>query len=112
MTRVDLRETVDYETLETALIKAAEEMGWRAKVKDYYDETYRLGSVEEVPEHTRTDTRTEVTLTGRITGRIFPVAELKIYGKERIIHFFINAKHASEGKVEQYLEAVSRELYG
>lgn len=131
-TKVSLKETVDYETLEAALIKAAEEVGWEAKVEDQYREVYKLGSVGVTQEYIFTEVKLRrrrpitsverlVTLGGRLLPlreKLFPVATVELFNKEPSDRFDICTDgssyygDASKGQVEQYLAAVSRELYG
>jgi len=106
MSKVSIGKTVDYETLETALIKAAGEVGWKARVQDKFRKSYKLGSVEEVQNYASTQVL--------LKGRLFNSMRVKIYGKEPTDNFFVwtGFPHgiASERKVQEYLSAVSRNL--
>ena len=106
MSEVSIGKTVDYETLETALVKAAEEMGWKARVKDKFNKNYRLGSVKETQDYDVT----EVTLR----GRLLTAMTVRVYGKGPKDNFYIwtGAPHgyASERRVQEYLSAVSNNL--
>ena len=106
MSRVIIGKIVDYETLETALIKAAEEVGWKAHFKDKFNKNYELGSVKEIQDYDFT----EVTLR----GRLFNAMAVMIHGKEPTDRFYVWTGFqygiASEKKVQEYLSAVSRNL--
>ena len=106
MSKVNIGKVVDYKTLETALVKAAEEMGWKAQVQDKFNKNYRLGSVEEIQDYDVT----QVTLK----GRLFTAMQVRVYGKGSNNSFFVWTGlpfgYASERKVKQYLDAVSRHL--
>ncbi len=106
MSRVKIGKTVEYKALEVALIKAAEEMGWKAKVKDEYHKEYELGSVKKTQKYSST--------TVNLKGKIFSAMKIIMYGKEPTSDFHVWAGFpfgsASEKKVQQYLSAVSENL--
>jgi len=106
MTAVKIGKLVDYETLETALIEAAEEVGWKADVQDTFRKSYELGSVQEVKTHDYT----QISLK----GRLFPAMKVIIDDKYPTDRFDIRTglPHgvASESKVHAYLWEVSRNL--
>jgi len=103
---VEIGRQVDYKTLETALIKAAEEVGWKAQVKDEFDTNYKLGSVQETQDYSHTMVH--------LRGRVFPAMKVYIPNKELSGRFFVwkGLSHglASEKRVQEYLSAVSRNL--
>jgi len=104
--RVDVGRNVDYKTLETALIKAAEEVGWTAKVRDKFKTTYKLGCVEGIQNYCYTD-----ILLSRM---FFQTMEVTLYGKEPANSFSVStgpgSGFASDLSVRRYLNAVSRNL--
>jgi len=100
---VRIGKTVPYKTLETALVKAAKEIGWKIKIKDEFEKKYELGSVKEVFDYLRTEVH--------LRGRVFPAMELSIYKKPSNYFFALtNRGFASDKKVKEYLNAVSRNL--
>lgn len=105
---MNIGKKVDYKTLETALIKAAEEVGWRASAEDKFEKGYRLGSVEEIQKYSGTRIR--------LKGKYFAAAQITL-NKEWIwptdrfpIWTGFPFGFASEGRIKDYLEAVSRNL--
>lgn len=102
MSQVNIGKTVDYKTLGTALIKAAEEVGWKINIKDKFEKSYKLGSVKEFNDYFYT--------MANLKGRFFSAAGITIYSKESVGTFYINRWNASEKKVKKYLDAVSRNL--
>jgi len=104
--RVDIGKRVDYKTLETALIKAAEEVGWKARVQDRFKRNYRLGSVQETQDYCHT--------TVHLRGMLFPAIQVMIYSKKPTDCFYIWAGIpfgiASERRIQEYLSAVSANL--
>ena len=106
MSKVSIGKTVDYQTLETALVKAAEEMGWKARVQDEFRKNYRLGSVQEVQDYDDTQVF--------LRGRLFPAMRVTVDSKEPTDRFYVSTGFmygvASEGRVQEYLSAVSRNL--
>ena len=103
---VDIGKTVDYESLEKALIEAAEEVGWHAKVEDVKKKGYRLGSVREVEGYDYTDVH--------LRGRFLSAMDVMIHGKGVLERFTIFTGFpygiARDPKVEKYLSAVSEKL--
>ena len=106
MSKVEIGKTVDYPTLEKALIKAAEEVGLRATVKDKFEKGYKLGSLEE----TSTYSHTLIS----IGGILFPAMTLYLGDKNSRDCFIVwsGFPHgfASTGRVREYLNAVSKNL--
>ena len=106
MSKVSIGKTIDYTTLETALVKAAEEMGWKARVEDRFNRSYKLGSVEEVQEYDDTHVY--------LKGRLLPAMQVIIFNKGPRDNFYIWSDFpfgfASERRVQEYLSAVSRNL--
>jgi len=103
--KVEIGRVVHYSDLEKALRKAAEKVGWTAEVRDIYKQGYRLGSVQETEEYDHT----EVTLR----GRVFPIAQVNIYGKGDLTYFFVSRAGRSgraSKRIQQYLSAVSKHL--
>lgn len=106
MAKVDIGKTVNYKALETALIKAAEEMGWKAQVQDEFRKNYRLGSVQETQDYDGTQVF--------LTGRLFSAMQVRVHDKEPRDYFYVwtGFPHgfASNRRVKEYLSAVSRNL--
>lgn len=106
MSKVSIGKTVDYKTLETALVKAAEEMRWKAQVQDEFMKNYRLGSVQKVQDYNATQVF--------LRGRLFPAMRVRLYNKEPTDSFYVWTGFpfgvASERRVQEYLSAVSRNL--
>ncbi len=103
MAKVSIGKTVDYKTLETALLKAAKDIGLKAYVKDKFNKSYKLGSVKEVQEYNSTNLF--------LKGKLFNVMQVSIYGKKPTDYFFVEEKgFASEKRVQEYLSAVSQYL--
>ena len=104
--KVRIGKRVDYKTLETALVKAAEEVGWKAQVKDEFDRNYNLGSVQETQDYHHTMVN--------LKGRVFPAMKVYIPDKNSSDSFFVWQGFpygmASEKRVQEYLSAVSRNL--
>lgn len=109
MVRVNIGKRVDYETLETALIKAAEEVGWRADIEDSFQKEYKLGSVEEVKAYDNTMIRlkgkylTAARICINKEGCWWPTDNFDLWSG-------LPFGFASERKIKQYLDAVSRNL--
>ena len=103
---MEIGKRVEYENLEKALLKAAEEMGWKANFQDKFDKNYKLGSVKEVQEYASTHVR--------LRGTLFDTMQVIIYGKKPQDYFFIRTGFpwgiTSEKKVQKYLSAVSENL--
>ena len=102
MTKVNIGKTVNYETLETALVKAAKDVGWKAQVKDEFEKIYKLGSVKEVQVYDATNFF--------LRGKLFNAMQVRIYGKKPTDYFFVRMGFASEKRVQEYLNAVSQYL--
>ena len=106
MVRVDIGKKVDYKTLETALIRAAEEVGWKAGVQDEFEKGYRLGSVEETQDYMSTIVY--------LRGRLFPAMQVRMHNKNLSDGFFIRTGFpfgvASEKRIRKYLNVVSANL--
>jgi len=106
--RVDIGRQVDYKTLETALVKAAEEVGWKAQVKDEFDRNYKLDSVQETYDYSYTMVH--------LKGKVFPAMKVYISNKNRDSSdsFFVCQGFpygvASSKSVQKYLSAVSENL--
>ena len=103
---IDLPKMVTGEALERACIKAAEEMGYRAKTVDEFIRRYSLGSIQEYTDYDRTNLR---------IGNLFPALQVRGIKKgEEQDRFFVwtGWPHgiASNRRVEQYLSAVSKYL--
>ena len=49
--RVKIGKDVDFRNLETALMKAAEEIGWKVEVEDEFKEDYELSGSKSVKEY-------------------------------------------------------------
>ena len=105
MVDVRLGKPVKYKDLETALLKATKEIGLKTKVKHIYKREYILGSVREEQIYSQTN----ITLS----GNIFP--SMTIFGINRrisndtiLITTGLPFGIASERKVRQYIEAVSK----
>jgi hypothetical protein len=106
MSKVSIGKTVDYKTLERALINAAEEVGWKARFQDQFYKSYKLGSVEQVQDYNATQVF--------LKGRLFNAMQIRIYGKRPTNSFHLWAGFpfgiASERRIQGYLSAVSRNL--
>ena len=108
--KVDIGKMVDYKTLENALLKAAGEVGWKAKVRDQLEKDYRLGSVEDVESYSYTLVELRCGI-----GGLFRAMQVYIRDKDLptdTFHVWTGIPHgwASEEKVRKYLDAVSRNL--
>ena len=103
---VKIGRVVDYETLESALLAAAEDVGLRARVEDKFNKNYELGSVRESQEYKRTDVF--------LRGKFLPAFELTVHGKGSTDHFSVQSGFlfgfAREGEIREYLSAVSNHL--
>ena len=106
MSKVDIGKTINYETLETALVKAAEEVGWKARFEDQFSKNYKLGSVKEIQNYDATQVF--------LKGRLFTAMQVRIYGKKPTDNFYVWAGFphgvASEKSIQNYLSAVSRNI--
>ena len=103
---IDLPKRVTGETLEQACIKAAEEMGYRAKPVDEFSKRYSLGSIQEHMDYDGTNMR---------IGNLFPALQVRGIRKgDEQNRFFVwtGWPHvvASEKKVQEYLSTVSKYL--
>ena len=104
MTKVDIGRIVEYKELETALIKAAEDVGWKARVTDEFRTDYKLGSVSEIRKY-------DGTLVC-LRGKIFKALTVSIYNKNLTDSFYIRnlSGFASNKNIKKYLSAVSDNL--
>lgn len=106
MSEVRIGKTVDYKTLETALIKAAKEVGWKARIEDKFERNYKLGSVQETQDYSHTMVH--------LRGRLFPAMKVYIRNKGQLDWFGIwtGLPHgiASDRRIQEYLSAVSNNL--
>ena len=104
--RVDIGRKVDYKTLETALVKAAEEVGWKAQIEDTFNRSYKLDPFQETKDYDGTMVH--------LRGRVFSAIKVRIPDKNPSNMFFVWQGSpngwASERKVQEYLGAVSRNL--
>jgi hypothetical protein len=107
--KVRIGKQVEYKTLETALVKAAEEVGWKAQVKDEFERNYhyQLGSVQETLDYSCTMIN--------LRGRVFPAMKVYISNKNSFPNSFFVWQGfpfgvASQKKIQEYLNAVSRNL--
>ena len=108
-TTVELGKQVKFSDLEDALLVAADEMNWEADVKHEFEKRFELGSVREVERYRATQVR--------LKGGFLPVPQMhvSIYNRDHPASFTIYSGFpyggfASNQKVRQYLEAVSRHL--
>jgi len=104
--QIDLPKRVTGETLEQACIKAAEEMGYRAKPQDEFRKRYSLGSIQEHSDYDVTNIR---------IGNLFPALQVRGIRKgEEQDRFFVWTGWpfgvASDKKVQDYLSTVSKYL--
>jgi hypothetical protein len=103
---IDLPKRVTGKTLEQACIKAAEEMGYKAKPVDEFSKRYSLGSIQEHMDYDGTNIR---------IGNLFPALQVSGIekGKEQN-RFFVWTGFpfgiASNKKVQEYLSTVSKYL--
>lgn len=105
MTFVNMKKEVDCVTLEKALLEAAKEMGWKAKVKEKFRRGYSLSSGKETQSYVHTRIK--------LKGRILPAME--IYFKKENLWFEFGGDWpfsgiASKGKIKKYLNTVSENL--
>ncbi|MBW3001499.1 hypothetical protein KY341_06525, partial [Candidatus Woesearchaeota archaeon] len=82
-TKVDLEKPVPYDSLETALKKAAKDMKWGVNIKDTYEKRYQLGSVKKVERHWSTEIK--VKKFG------LPMLKISVYDKDHPERFYIRA---------------------
>lgn len=80
--RVEIGRKVDYQTLEKALVDAAEEIGLNADVKDRFKHDYVLGSLKKVKRYDGTEVG--------ISGRFFTEFVITIKNKNPIDYFHIH----------------------
>lgn len=104
--RVDLPKTVSGESLEEACIKAANELGYKAKPQDEFSRRYELGSIHQHDDYDRTNIR---------VGNLLPALQVREVKKgEQQKYFFVwtGFPHgfASEKRIQEYLSAVSKYL--
>ncbi len=106
MGNVNIGKRVDYKTLETALVKAAEKVGWKTRIEDKFDKNYNLGSVQETKDYSHTIVH--------LKGRLFSAIKIYIPNKNQSNWFSIwqGLQHgiASEKRIKKYLSAVSENL--
>ena len=97
---IDLGREVEYRDLEQALTKAAEEVGWKLKIKDRFDEKKK--------EYVRTD----VILRGFLRKKM----EVSIFSKGLVSYFYVYFGDTMNGnafksQVNEYLGIVSEYLF-
>ena len=107
MVQVNLGRAVPYEKLEKALVSAAKDVGWDAKVEHRYEREFDLGSVSERETYSRTIIY--------LKGRFFPAAQVWLNRECGVrelvfIEWGFPFGMASERRIKRYLSAVSREL--
>ncbi len=106
MTIVKLQQSVPCSILEKALFKAAEEIGWKAKIEDNFIEEYQLGSVKENQVYEST----KIILKGLISKKM----SVSFNKKGPMNYFFIQTGYthgnASKNEVKEYLSVVSKNL--
>ena len=106
MTKVGIGRTVTYKDLERALLEAAKELGWKARVQDKFSTEYRLGSVQKVQEYDGTRVF--------LRGSFLPTMQVIINSKSPTDRFYVWSGApfgvALPFEVRKYLEAVSRHL--
>jgi len=104
--KVTIGKQVDYKTLETALVEAAEEVGWKAQVKDKFERNYKLDPFHKTQDYSHTMVY--------LRGRIFSAMKVYIYDKNSTDSFFVwqDLPHgfASKKKIQKYLKAVFKNL--
>lgn len=104
--KVKLPRKISGEVLERVCIKAAEEMGYRARSLDEFNKGYSLDPIQESSDYMETSIR---------IGNLFPALQVRCIKKgEYQDGFFIwtGFPHgvASDKKVQDYLSAVSKHL--
>lgn len=106
MNIVYIGKEVEYKTLEIALIKAAEDIGLGSKVIDNFSTNYQLGSVKEEKKYDFT----QINLIYKLPSAM----KVCILDKKPTESFCVWTRFpfgfASQRKVKQYLEAVSKYL--
>ncbi|MDO8460217.1 MAG: hypothetical protein Q7S74_03855 [Nanoarchaeota archaeon] len=105
-TPVDLPKMVTGETLEQACVKAAEDMGYKARPKDEFSIRYSLGSIHQHNDYDETNIR---------IGNLIPALQVRGIEKGKDQNrFFIwtGWPHglASNKRVQEYLSAISKYL--
>lgn len=106
---VKLSKGLGYKSVETAIIKAAKELGYSVEIRDRYDTDYKLGSIEEIENYSITEINLKQNLLNGIEIRINK-DNFMAYGTN---YFYINPSRlsfASHDEVKKYLEAVSKYL--
>ena len=103
---IDLPKRVAGETLEQACIKAATEMGYKAKPVDDFRRRYSLGSIQEHSDYDGTNMR---------IGNLLPALQvrgIKKGGEQNRFFVWTGWPHgiASDKKVQEYLSTVSKYL--
>lgn len=100
MPQVKINEFVEYERLEAAVLKAAEEMRLKGKPKDNFKREYRLGSVSE--KELYEDTTINLKRMG-----VVPKLTVTLYKGERRNYFWIRSHLISGKNVLKFLDLVS-----
>jgi hypothetical protein len=107
--QINLEKAVDYKTLENAILKAAEELGWKAKIIDKIEVDYDLNSPQKIQKYKCTDIN--------LSGKILPAAELTVfnrYNKEASNKFFLYTGLpfgcASQSNINEYLKLVYKNI--
>ena len=102
MTKIEIGRNINYKTLESVLIKSANEIGLKTKIKKKYTEIYSLSLVQETQEYHHTIIN--------LNGRIFPCMKVYIFN-QRTAHSFVVEKYlASEKRLKRYLKTISKNL--
>ena len=105
-TTVEIGRKVDDETLDKALRAAAEDLGYKVKVKDQFKKKYRLGSIHEESEYRWTDYC--------IKGAFLPAMEITTHKGREEDNFTVYtgpfSGYAFPHEVKRYLSAVSEHL--
>ena len=81
---VELEKPVKYDTLEVALVKAAEECGLQAEVKDNYRENYRLGREDVIAQEYIGKEIKLKKLKRKLFGRkLYSFLEVSVFDREK-----------------------------
>lgn len=117
MLQVNFEREVYYSTLETALIEAGKERGWRAEFEDVFERSRLLVSGENHEIEEYKFTRVYLFGTPKILYPLFPIPALTVHipDKKSRKHIYVGNDlffdgYASERKVQDYLGSVSRRL--
>ena len=106
--KVELYKNVNYESLETAIIKGAKDLGYSVEIKDIYNTNFKLGSIKEMEEYLIT----KITLTAYSTSKKLEIS----VDKDKDYGFGMNSfrvyadKSVSNYEIKKYLETVSKYL--